>query len=295
MTFNEFSKEVINNLQEYAGSTGQISMREITKNNGLVLHGITWTNAEMNCSPTVYLDGFYEKYREGMEMSEIMMKLIETFESYTPQQKIDMSFFTDYTQVKDKIIFKLIGYEQNQEMLTDMPHIRYQNLAVVFYCTVEPQVRDGIVMIHNNHLKIWNVDAQELYETALRNSPKLCPASITGLRETVGEIMGEGNIAPGKDEMKVLTNRGKMFGAACILYPGLLQEIADGIGENLFILPSSIHEVILLSDTEEAMHSGESLLEVVKDVNRSVVDREDILADSVYYFDRSAGTLRICS
>ena len=115
MTFNEFSKEVISNLQEYAGTTGKISMREITKNNGLVLHGITWMREEMNCSPTIYLDSFYENFQEGMEMSEIMMKLIRTFENYTPERKIDMSFFTDYTQVKDKIILKLIGYEQNRD------------------------------------------------------------------------------------------------------------------------------------------------------------------------------------
>ena len=295
MTFNEFSKEVISNLQEYAGTTGKISMREITKNNGLVLHGITWMREEMNCSPTIYLDSFYENFQEGMEMSEIMMKLIRTFENYTPERKIDMSFFTDYTQVKDKIILKLIGYEQNREMLEDMPYIRFHDLAVVFYCRVEPQVQDGIIMIHNNHLHMWNTTAEQLYENALLNSPKLCPASITGLRETVDEIMGEERESVQEDGMKVLTNSGKLFGAACILYPGLLQNIADRIGSNLFVLPSSIHEVILLSDAKESGQSGISLLDVVKDVNSSVVDREDVLADSVYYFDRNAGTFGICS
>ena len=299
MTFQEFSNQIVENLLSYAGDSNQISIREITKNNGIILHGLLWEKEKNNCSPTIYLEGFYQKYKNGMEMTNIMMELIHAFEEYTPDHMIDMSFFTEYTHAKDKILFKLINYKKNCVMLMDMPHIRYQDLAIVFYCRVQ-EVDGGIIMIHNGHMKLWQVNEQELYDVALVNTPNLCPVSITDLRSTVEEMMGEGEKAEyaeekdTEDEMQVLTNQSKLFGAVSILYPDVLQNIAERLHKNLYILPSSVHEVILLPERTGEEGTEESLAEIVKDVNSTVVDTEDILADSVYYYDRAKKSLSVC-
>ncbi|MBP7348002.1 MAG: hypothetical protein KA965_04915 [Butyrivibrio sp.] len=298
MTFMEFSNQIVENLLAYAGEDNQISIREITKNNGIVLHGLLWEREKNNCSPTIYLEGFYQKYQNGMEMTNIMMELIHAFEEYTPDHMIDMSFFTEYTYAKNKILFKLINYERNRTMLADMPHIRYQDLAIVFYCRVQ-EVDGGMIMIHNGHMKMWQATEQDLYDHAVVNTPKLCPISISNLRSTVEEMMGEEQAGDSKgtdteDEMQVLTNQSKLFGAVSILYPDVLQNIAERLHRNLYVLPSSVHEVILLPEREGEKGTEESLAEIVKDVNSTVVDTEDILADSVYYYDRARKSLSVC-
>ena len=299
MTFMEFSNEIVENLSAYTGDHRQISIREIRKNNGIILHGLLWQREKNNCSPTIYLENFYQKYQSGMEMTKIMMELIHAFEDYTPDHMIDMSFFTEYTHAKDKILLKLINYERNYSMLMDMPHIRYQDLAIVFYCRVQ-EVDGGMIMIHNNHMKMWQVTEQELYDRAIVNTPKLCPVCLSNLRSTVEEMLGEEEKASdldgtaGEDEMQVLTNQSKIFGAVSILYPDVLQNIAERIQRNLYVLPSSVHEVILLPERTGEKGTEESLAEIVKDVNSTVVDTEDILADSVYYYDRVKKSLSVC-
>lgn len=299
MTFKEFSNQIVENLLTYAGEGNRISVRKITKNNGIVLHGLLWQREKNNCSPTIYLEGFYQKYQNGMEMTDIMMELIHAFEEYTPDHMIDMSFFTEYTHAKDNILFRLINYERNSTMLADMPHIRFQDLAIVFYCRVQ-EVDGGMIMIQNGHMKMWQVTEQDLYDRALVNTPNFCPVSLSNLRSTVEELMGEEeNISYSgendvEDEMQVLSNQAKLFGAVSILYPDVLQNIADRIHRNLYVLPSSVHEVILLPERTGEKGAEESLLEIVKDVNSTVVDTQDILADSVYYYDRAQKSLSVC-
>ena len=108
------------------------------------------------------------------------------------------------------------------------------------------------------------------------------------------EQAGDSKGTDTEDEMQVLTNQSKLFGAVSILYPDVLQNIAERLHRNLYVLPSSVHEVILLPEREGEKGTEESLAEIVKDVNSTVVDTEDILADSVYYYDRARKSLSVC-
>ena len=76
----------------------------------------------------------------------------------------------------------------------------------------------------------------------------------------------------------------KMNGAACMFYPGVLEDFGKKLGRDFYLLPSSVHEVILVPADETV--SKEALWEIVTDINRTQVAEEEILADSVYYYDR---------
>ena len=91
------------------------------------------------------------------------------------------------------------------------------------------------------------------------------------------------------DDMFVISNTSKIFGASCVLYPGVLEKFAAEKDADIFVLPSSIHEMILVPEKEDQDYS--TLPNIVKETNRTEVDPEEVLSDSVYYYDRKAGVL----
>ena len=105
------------------------------------------------------------------------------------------------------------------------------------------------------------------------------------------EGVAEKNPDLGGIPLLVLTNSRRYLGAACILYRGVLERFAKKLGENLYILPSSVHEVILLPETK--VNSSKNLLRMVMEVNRTQLAPEEVLSDTVYYYDRKSGKISI--
>ena len=88
--------------------------------------------------------------------------------------------------------------------------------------------------------------------------------------------------APPDMPLYVLTNRDSFFGASCILYPGLMKKIGKMLGGDYYILPSSVHETILLKTGGEA--DPEYLRCLVREVNRLYVTSDEFLSDEVYMY-----------
>lgn len=204
----------------------------------------------------------------------------------------------NFESIKNKVVYQLVDYSRNIDMLKDMPHICYCDLAVVFYLILENnESGQATVMIHNKHIKVWHVDVNTLYELAGINTPRLLPADIKSMAEVMKKIANEHMGSEWRDaffeglsdEPKfmpqyVLTNCRGIKGAATVLYKGVLKTFADKIGNDLFILPSSVHEVILVP-YEDSMNVAE-LGAIVKAINLSEVPDEDVLSDHVYLYSR---------
>ena len=152
-------------------------------------------------------------------------------------------------------------------------------------------------MIHAEHMKIWKVDINTLYGLAEINTPRLLPAEIKTMTEVMKKIAGEYMESDWGDTffeglldesipkpLYVMSNCDGMKGAAVILYEGVLKEFAEKIGCDLFILPSSIHEVLLVP-YEESVNAAE-LEETVKMINLAEVPKEEVLSDHVYLYSR---------
>ena len=134
----------------------------------------------------------------------------------------------------------------------------------------------------------WNIVEEELYEAAYLNAPQLLPARI----ENMSQVL-DGIFPPGLFEdmipMYVLTNREKLFGASCMLYPDELKLFAEKTGSDLFVLPSSVHEVILIP--EKSNLNPQSFLDIVAEINHSQVPEEEVLADSVFFYNKKEDAL----
>lgn len=300
MSFDAFTTAVVKDVQKRKGENCQIFSNTVRKNNGVELTGIIMKRADSNASPTVYIDDFYEEYRKGTDYDSILSRIINILEDARVDNTVDLSDFLCYEKTSSRIVFKLINYEKNRELLKEIPYKIFYNLAVVFYYTVmePPFCGRASILIYNSHMGKWGVDSEELFLRAMENTPRLLPAQIENLEELMfgmlegckeeeiltelkKEFVRERNMMP----MYVLTNRQKLLGAACMLYPYVVRDFAKRMEKDVYILPSSVHEVILLPFSEDI--SKEALVEMVTEINNTQVEEYEVLADSVYCYKRS--------
>ena len=276
-----FAEAVSQSVSRKMGDRYEVKLQEVRKNNGEVLQGLIILSAEKNLSPTIYLNSFWEMYVSGTSLERILRMVIEVYEQNTPADNVDMSFFRDYEKVRQRICYKLINTRKNRSLLEQIPHVDLLDLSLCFYYAYEDKVLgSGAILIHNNHMEMWNCTTEMLMQEAARNTERIYPMHLYQMGELLKEYTGENMDVP----MKVLTNEQRCHGATCMVYQGLLKKIADRMEDDLYILPSSIHEVILLPASE--VEEKEKMQDIIQEVNRACVDPEEILSDSLYFYHR---------
>ena len=298
MKFEEFVEEIIENMQKRVPENYLVQVQNICKNNDLKLTGLTIGDQNLNIYPTIYLEKFYKKYEEGISFETITDIIWNTYCQNAPKGNWDTSKFIEWRNVKDIICPKIINYAANRELLNSVPYRKVCDLAVVYYAVVDI-CENGVasILLRNEHLKLWGKTEADLYELALENYRRIFSITSQNLEDIVLELMNckedisfdENTIVP----MIVVTNKKKLNGAAAILFPDELQKIADKIGTDLYILPSSVHEIILLS-TDNTMTVDE-LKETVRFVNSNELRQEEVLSDNVYLFNRHNPSIEIVS
>ena len=218
------------------------------------------------------------------------------------KKSVDMRQYLTFESVKKSIVYKLISTERNGELLEDIPHLDFLDLSIVFQCLVsEDEFGMASMLVHNVHLKLWDVTVEELYKAARKNTPIIMPHAIKSMAEVLCEIEKEEDPEgfdfdecmkeyADKEPMYVLSNEKRIEGAACMLYPNLIRDFSDITGSSLYIIPSSVHELLLLPAKD--MEEKEEIRKMIKEINDTQVSADEILSYSLYYYDRSAG--KIC-
>ena len=283
--FNEKIKEII---EQNITSEAKVYLQQVRKNNNVLLDGIIIQMPDSNVSPTIYLEAFYEMYKQGMEPENIATKILAVYYKGRPGKQLDLEFFKDFDKVKERIVYRLVNAEKNSELLKEIPHVLLEDLAICFYYAFHDEMLgEGSITIHNKHMEWWGTNHQELMRLASQNTPKLFPAEYKNMKDVINQYYEElpEYFTEEDYHFYVLTNMQKTNGAACVLYEGVLEEISEIIGGSFFILPSSVHEVIMLKD------SGKELVEdlhlMIKDVNAKHLLEEEVLSDYPYYYDNA--------
>lgn len=297
-TFEEFQTIITEKVQAKLDEKITVRITDVIKNNGVVLKGMSFTGQGETISPTIYLEQYYEAYKEGSEWGELVDRIVDTFRLGAKNEIFDVQSFLNFEDAKEHIVFKIVNYEKNKKLLKEIPHKKIMDLAVVYYYLLSnDNLENATILIYNNHLENWKITAEELDAIAMENTPKLLSADLRSITDVLNEMLKARGIDTGfleddpsdNGSMYVLSNESKVFGAATILYSEVLKEFADKIGSDLFILPSSIHEVIIIPK-EEGME-WEKLQEMVVEVNSTQVEDVEVLSDSVYYYSREKDSL----
>ena len=294
MDMEVFAGKVCTAVEKELGSEFRAEVSEVRKNNGILLHGLLISSKGQTVVPTIYLERFLEAYESGMPFKEVVDRVLSAYRGSGPEGCTDMEFFRSFENVRDRICYRLIGRKGNEELLDGMPYIEFLDLAICFYYSYHgEQLGDGTILIHNSHMEMWETCTAELFGLAKRNTRRLFPWECKGMGEVLQEMADSGEGADVEEPegtfcgiaMKILTNSRKTHGAACILYPGVLDGMAQEMGSDFFILPSSIHEVILLPDT--GYGDNEELKGMIREVNSTQVALEEVLSDTLYRYDRA--------
>ncbi|MDO5337200.1 MAG: DUF5688 family protein [Eubacteriales bacterium] len=194
---------------------------------------------------------------------------------------------------KSSIFYQLRNYEKNKSWLTGVPHIRYLDMSIVFYYPVPQKEEEQVALVTNENIKNWQISVEELEELAAENTPKFHPLFFTALETLIQELCEEclmPQVQPDRSlPMYVLSNQKKLFGAAAILYPGALLQISRCLKDDLYVLPSSVHECILVP--VNSVYTRAELENIVREVNENQVPDEDFLSNHIYFYSSQDDSL----
>ena len=304
MSMEGFCKCVQMDFQEMLGDRYLVNLTDIVKTNGVKRKALVILAPNQNISPTIYLEWFYQFYYENEEnddnLKDIEMAIYKSYLESSVNSKIDMLWFMEWSNVKEKICCKVINYNNNRELLMSIPHFHVLDLAVVFYYSFyDEAMGSGTIQIFNTHLEMWGVTKEELLEVAKENTQNLLPCVIDSMMQAVKEMVEVEGLPCDTEEflttespMYIVSNQQKEYGAINMLNVELLRDFANQKNKcNFWILPSSVHEVLLIPDNGTI--SAAELLDMVIEVNITQVAAEEVLANSVYKFVYATGQIRL--
>ncbi len=301
LCYYNFVEDITELIKKKMGDEFEVKCYKVTKNNSLELESLVILKKGESYAPNIYLLPYYEAHLQGEGLLELTNRIIRVFQSYSTPL-LSGSFTYQYEEMKDSITYRLVNYKKNRKLLESIPYIRYLDLAITFHCLVRDD-SDGIgtIRITNEHLVLWKVTGDDLMKQAVANTKNVFPPTIKSMEEVIMGMMKDScNTEQGEsvwmedvidfpletesNKMYILSNTKGINGATCILYEDVLREFGDHLRSDFYILPSSIHEVILVPYNHAI--SKAALNEMVIDVNRTQVSREEILSDRVYFYSR---------
>ena len=238
------------------------------------------------------LDAYYEQYLAGMTVEEAARDIWDIFNSFE-QSGVSEGLLNDFEKVKNKVVFSLVNYGMNKERLESMPYVPYLDLAILFYVLLErTENGERTAVITNKELTAWGTTKEELLQLARQNTPRLYMAEVNPLNDVIKSLMKDTKAEDFIDEwirgeessFYVLSNRHNVKGAAVILYDGLLKEMSKVLGHDLLILPSSVHEVLVMA-YDKTMDLF-PVRDMVEHINKEEVPVCDVLSDQIYRYNR---------
>lgn len=286
MDYQVFKTEMMDKVQAELSDKVRISLEQIPKNNGIVQEGLVFTKEGAYASPIIYIEDYYRLWKKGIPMEQLAEKIVWSYAHCCIPDMVKTDFFRNYEAIKSHIYFKLVNYERNKSLLYQIPHRRILDLAVVYYY----QMDHATILVRNSHLEMWNISEELLEKNAGIYTVKNLPAEILTMSELAaldeeGEEWAEENgleNISASTPMYVLTNMERCQGAAVILYPGVLQNMEHILGDRFYILPSSIHECILMPQSDR--YTQDELSEIVAEINEKHLEQKDILSDHAYFY-----------
>lgn len=292
MNYPTFCSVLTFALSACAGSETKITRQSVPKNNGVCLDALILKKAGSSCAPVIYLDPLYHLYQSGSPIESICNSVLSCLEQKLPFPPEICTKIQNLESVKDLIAFRLISRESNEALLKGIPWVPFLDLAIVFFLDLSSGP-DGhaTTLIHSHLASLWNTSADQLLSIARKNTPLLFPSVITRMEDLLPLPVPDSGSEDRVPALHILTNRSGLYGASCILYENAMKDFADRTASDVIILPSSIHEVLLLPDDHPSDY--DSLCDIVQSVNASAVAKEDVLAGHIYLYTRCDRTIRM--
>lgn len=299
MKFEDFCEFVKGNIEDKLEGFDieSIKLNEVYKNNEK-LTGLAILEKGSSITPNIYLDYYYnDMVDKGYSEEEVLDRISDVFKKnhLAPYDSKDLTKkFQDYNWVKENVYACLIAKEGNDEMLESVAYSEFLDMAMIYRVQIAAdEMGQGTIVVRNEHLKMWGATVEELDAIARENTLMKKPASAQNMIDVIrsmGVPVDDFPMQQSGPQQIVITNEEKLFGAAtALLDTNLLDKLsAKYDSENLIVLPSSIHEIIVVTGIDGDI---EEYNQMVKEVNISSLDAVDILSDHAYAYNSSTHKL----
>ena len=291
MTFENFKKKLVNEVQEELGDERKVCATVICKNNQTEKEVLTFEGNPSGCTLAIHLSDLYKQLQAGITVE---MCRDEVLAIVNRSPIVNVSKITDnWDEIKERIFPVLVNKQWNEQRLEKLVHMDFLNFAVMLkYYVDDIPAGKGSINVSHELMETWGIDEHVLWKTAaekLENEE----FTIMDLEDIVMREFGTEFQSDRSGALYILTNKGALNGAAAMLRTDILTSFAESIGRNFYILPSSIHELILLPD--RGNYQVAELQDMVKTVNLTTVAEEERLSDDIYYFNRKYGRVELIS
>lgn len=260
----------------------EIDIQELVKNNDTKLTGLLMSVGD-EVNQVAYVD-----FLMGQSIEDICDLIEQAKDDPTVSYARDLAKQSkNYDWVKDKVFPRLVNKSNNSEYLKDKVYSDFLDMAVVYAINVF----ESSLVVTKNLFEEWQVTLEELDAAARQNFERDSQnVTITKMNDILKELLpdtSEKELLGGRNNMYVVTTRNVINGSAAILFDDVLDRIEYVIGSSdYYILPSSIHEVIILNNNSI---TPADLRKIVTDINVSVVATNEILSDNVYRYVKGKG------
>ncbi|WP_026510990.1 DUF5688 family protein [Butyrivibrio sp. LC3010] len=268
------------------GADVELTARRVDKMNGSY-DAITVRPTESSIGVNISIEKAFASYENGTPIPEIAEHFADAVEKgFRESPQVDLESLSDYEQMKSKLSMEVVSAEKNAELLESVPHERMEDMAVVYrFVLDQTDSGNGTILVTNQLLDQYGITKEQLRADAMENAPEIRPSEIRGMSEVMSELAPGmiPEVAPEDEQMFVATVPDKIHGAGVIAYPNFMEDAAQKMGGDFFVLPSSIHEVLLVKDNGQM--TAKELENMVKEVNATQVEPADQLTDHVYHYD----------
>ena len=294
MDYESFKKEVTEDIKEklYEMGYGDVDIK---------INNIKKVNRDyeaMNVVPeggvmgvSFNLEEIFTKFEQSGDYDSVLKNTTSfVANGIDTAPKTDIDNLLNYEEMKNKLSIEVISAEANKELLLNIPHGRIEDLAAVYRFVLKSEsTGKASILISNEMMQKMEITHEQLKNDALYNAPIIRPAVIKGMNEVIKELMGKeayelanvtGNV---EESVYVATVPDKDSGAGVLSYQNFMDQAAERVGGDFFILPSSIHEILIVKDDGEM--KAELLRNMVQQINRTELMPEDKLSDNVYHYD----------
>lgn len=279
MNYNEFMEYAAKHIQDYLPpeyGAADIRLDVVNKANEQYT-GLTVRLEENGAAPVANMKMFYEQYENDRPIEDIMLDMAKIVQMEPPAD-IDIDMIRDYEQVKDKLFVRLSPIAGNEAIMGGSPHQIVEDMMMTYNAYV-PSNDDGFlsVRITNDLLKDYGVTQEQLHQDAIASTPRIFEPKVVSMSEALMGIPEE------EPAMMVVTNTQGSLGASALFCEGIMDKVAEQLKGNYFVLPSSVHEFLVVPDNGNFSRS--ELESMVRSANESVVEPQDKLSDEVYHYD----------
>lgn len=300
LSYRDFQESLMQSVSQDLNRNGTFhcELTQAQKNN-VVLSGLSIRQDGSKSAPIIYLNDYYQSYLKGKPLHQISKEMVEFYQSQEIPE-FDHADFADYGKIREKLRVRLVNKENNQTYYKRGPYKIHPMGAEILFLELEKNESGSMcVQVTDAMAELWRVPKAELFKTALENTQNSDKVKFQSMNEAMNEIVSgdageEFDVREDFDApMHVLSNESNLYGATVALYPDVLRHICKQLGSDYYILPSSIHELIIMRKKDCDM-SEKELRSMVRDINRQIVTPEKILANEVYEYRVDVDKVKKC-